>query len=46
MAIYGKLGASTRSDAIDLAVDAGLLERFPPGPSVSAIEEDAGRHPG
>jgi LuxR family maltose regulon positive regulatory protein len=29
LAIYGKLGASTRSEAVDLAVDAGLLERFP-----------------
>ncbi len=29
VAIYGKLGASTRSEAVDLAVDAGLLERFP-----------------
>jgi LuxR family transcriptional regulator, maltose regulon positive regulatory protein len=41
LAIYGKLGASTRSEAVDLAVDAGLLERFPSGPAVSAIEEDA-----
>ncbi len=46
LAIYGKLGASTRSEAIDLAVDAGLLERFLPGPAASAIEEDAVRHPG
>ncbi len=30
LAIYGKLGAATRSDAVDLAVDAGLLERFWP----------------
>ena len=30
LAIYGKLGAATRSDAVDLAVDAGLLERFLP----------------
>ena len=29
LAIYGKLGASTRSEAIELAVEAGLLERFP-----------------
>jgi LuxR family transcriptional regulator, maltose regulon positive regulatory protein len=29
LAIYGKLGASTRSEAVDLAVEAGLLERFP-----------------
>ncbi len=30
IAIYQKLGAATRSDAVDLAVDAGLLERFWP----------------
>ena len=30
LAIYQKLGAATRSDAVDLAVDAGLLERFLP----------------
>ncbi len=30
LAIYQKLGAATRSDAVDLAVDAGLLERFWP----------------
>ena len=30
LAIYDKLGAATRSDAVDLAVDAGLLERFWP----------------
>ena len=29
-AIYDKLGAPTRSDAVDRAVDAGLLERFWP----------------
>jgi len=29
LAIYGKLGASTRSDAVELAVRAGLLEPFP-----------------
>jgi LuxR family maltose regulon positive regulatory protein len=46
LAIYGKLGASSRSEAVDLAVAAGLLERFPLGPAVSAIEEDAGRRPG
>ena len=28
LAIYQKLGAATRSDAVDLAVDAGLLEHF------------------
>ena len=30
LAIYQKLGAATRGDAVDLAVDAGLLERFWP----------------
>ena len=30
LAIFGKLGAATRSDAVDLAVEAGLLERFLP----------------
>jgi LuxR family maltose regulon positive regulatory protein len=29
LAIYGKLGASTRGEAVDLAVAAGLLEHFP-----------------
>jgi LuxR family maltose regulon positive regulatory protein len=29
LSIYGKLGASSRSEAVDLAVEAGLLERFP-----------------
>ena len=29
MAIYGKLGASSRSEAVDLAIDAGLLDRRP-----------------
>ncbi len=29
LAIYGKLGASTRSEAVEIAVQAGLLERFP-----------------
>ena len=43
VAIYGKLGASSRSEAIDLAVEAGLLERFPFGPSGSPIDEDADR---
>lgn len=31
LAIFGKLGAATRSDAVDLAVEAGLLDRFLPG---------------
>jgi len=44
LAIYGKLGASTRSEAVDLAVEAGLLERFPSGPTASANAEDAARH--
>ncbi len=30
LAIYRKLGTATRSDAVDLAVEAGLLERFLP----------------
>jgi LuxR family maltose regulon positive regulatory protein len=29
LAIYGKLGASSRAEAVELAVDVGLLERFP-----------------
>jgi LuxR family maltose regulon positive regulatory protein len=29
LSIYGKLGASTRSEAVEIAVEAGLLERFP-----------------
>ena len=37
-AIYGKLGAATRSDAVDMAVHAGLLERFLPGRGALAIE--------
>ena len=41
LGIYGKLGASSRSEAVDLAVDAGLLERFLPGSVISAIGEDA-----
>ena len=28
LSIYGKLGASTRGEAVEIAVDAGLLERF------------------
>jgi LuxR family maltose regulon positive regulatory protein len=34
LAIFGKLGAATRSDAVDLAVDSGLLPRFWPGPAL------------
>ncbi len=45
VAIYGKLGASSRSEAVDLAVEAGLLERFLPGSAVSAIGEDAIHRP-
>ena len=30
LAIFGKLGAANRSDAVDMAVDAGLLENFLP----------------
>ena len=33
LAIYDKLGAATRSDAVDLAAEAGLLERFWPATS-------------
>jgi LuxR family maltose regulon positive regulatory protein len=29
LSIYGKLGASTRSEAVELAVEAGLLDRLP-----------------
>ena len=42
LSIYGKLGATSRSEAVDLAVDAGLLEPFPILGVGSAIREDAG----
>jgi LuxR family maltose regulon positive regulatory protein len=42
LAIFGKLGAGTRSDAVDLAVEAGLLDRFLPGGS-SPPSRDATR---
>ena len=41
LSVYGKLGASSRGEAIDLAVEAGLLERFPMRIPVSAKPEDA-----
>ena len=43
VAIYGKLGAASRSEAIDLAVEAGLLERFPFESSRSQIGDDEDR---
>ena len=41
LSIYGKLGASSRSEAIDVAVAAGLMEPFPTLRPVSPIAEDA-----
>ena len=43
VAIYGKLGAASRGEAIDAAVEAGLLERFPFVSSSSPIDEGADR---
>jgi LuxR family maltose regulon positive regulatory protein len=40
LAIYGKLGASSRSEAVDLAVEAGLMEPFPALRPASPIAED------
>jgi LuxR family maltose regulon positive regulatory protein len=41
LAIYGKLGVSSRGEAIELAVEAGLLERFSVSGQVSPSSEDA-----
>ena len=41
LAIYGKLGASSRSEAIDLAVENGLMDAFPTLRPASPIAEDA-----
>ena len=43
LAIYQKLGAATRSDAVDLAVDAGLLEEFLPIAALLLSRESAVR---
>ncbi len=37
LSIYGKLGAATRSDAVDLAVDAGLLDNPLPAAPVAPV---------
>ena len=42
LAIFGKLGAATRGDAVDMAVDAGLLERFLPVSATRPAEAPAG----
>ena len=42
LSIYGKLGASSRSEAVDLAVDVGLLDPFPATGPVSPGADDAG----
>ena len=41
LAIFGKVGAATRSDAVDLAVEAGLLDRFLPGGGIPIAEGSA-----
>jgi LuxR family maltose regulon positive regulatory protein len=41
LSIYGKVGATSRGEAVELATEAGLLERFPATAAVSAIAEDA-----
>ena len=38
LSIYLKLGAATRSDAVDLAVEAGLLEHFWPAETVVTVD--------
>ena len=42
LAIFGKLGAATRSDAVDLAVGAGLLESLPSDRGAPAIAGGCG----